>query len=93
MMMQNFESKTLKKTFDKIVFGRCRRSAPRHAAVAARPVPARSPRRRGQGAKVTKATGANAKTVAEVVAGKATLKGKPVLVRGQVVKVNYRHHG
>jgi hypothetical protein len=38
--------------------------------------------------KVPKATGPDARTVAEVVAGKATLKGKPVLVHGQVVKVS-----
>ena len=37
--------------------------------------------------KVAKATGPNARTVAEVVGGKATLKDKPVLVRAQVVKV------
>lgn len=39
-------------------------------------------------AKVAKATGPEAKTVAEVVSGKAKLKDKPVVVRGQVVKVN-----
>ena len=39
-------------------------------------------------AKVAKATGPDAKTVAEVVGGKASLKDKPVLVRGQVVKMN-----
>lgn len=39
-------------------------------------------------AKVAKATGPDAKTVAEVVNGKATLKDKPVVVRGQVVKFN-----
>lgn len=38
--------------------------------------------------KVARATGANAKTVAEIISGKAALKDKPVLVRGQVVKVN-----
>ncbi len=39
-------------------------------------------------ANVAKATGPDAKTVAQVVAGKAALKDKTVLVRGQVVKVN-----
>ena len=39
-------------------------------------------------AKVAKATGPDAKTVAEVVNGKAKLKDKPVVVRGQVVKFN-----
>lgn len=37
--------------------------------------------------KVAKATGPDARTVAEVVTGRAALKGKPVLVRAQVVKV------
>lgn len=39
-------------------------------------------------AKVPKATGREARTVAEVVQGKAALKDKTVLVRARVVKVN-----
>ena len=38
--------------------------------------------------KVAKAVGANAQTVAEIVAKRAELKDKPVLVRGKVVKFN-----
>ncbi len=38
--------------------------------------------------KVPKATGPDARTVAEVVQGKAALKDKSVLVRARVVKVN-----
>ena len=38
--------------------------------------------------KVPKATGPDAKTVAEVVSGRAKLKDKPVTVRGQVVKLS-----
>lgn len=37
--------------------------------------------------KLPKATGPEARTVEEVVKGKAALKGKPVLVNAQVVKV------
>ena len=37
---------------------------------------------------MAKASGPDAKTVAEVVTGRAALKDKTVLVRGQVVKVN-----
>jgi hypothetical protein len=37
--------------------------------------------------KLPKATGPDARTVEEVVKGKAALKGKPVLVNAQVVKV------
>ena len=87
MVMENFESKALKRKFDKVVFGtiadpNAKPAAPVAAphgasAVAAAPV-----------AKVAKATGPDAKTVAEIVTGKASLKDKPVLVRGQVVKVN-----
>ncbi len=83
MTMDNFESKTLKKKFDKIVFGQivdpnAKPAAPLAAAPAASaPV-----------IKVAKATGPDAKTVAEVFTGKAALKDKTVLVRGQVVKVS-----
>jgi hypothetical protein len=37
--------------------------------------------------KLAKATGPDARTVAEVVTGRAALKGKPVVVHAQVVKV------
>ena len=39
-------------------------------------------------AKVPKATGANARTVAEITAKPADVKDKPVLLRGKVVKYN-----
>ena len=85
MTMENFESKSLKKKFDKIVFGvmvdesakPVAQSGVAPAAAASAPV-----------AKVAKATGPDAKNVAEVVQGRAALKDKAVLVRGQVVKVN-----
>jgi hypothetical protein len=85
MTMQNFESKTLKRTFDKVVFGQivdpgAKPVAPSGAAPA--------PAARATVAAVPKATGPDAKTVAEVVKGKAALNDKTVLVRGQVVKVN-----
>jgi hypothetical protein len=85
MTMENFESKSLKKKFDKIVFGvvvdesamPAAQSGVAPAAVVGASV-----------VKVAKATGPDAKNVAEVVQGKAALKDKAVLVRGQVVKVN-----
>jgi hypothetical protein len=89
MEMENFESKTLKRKFDKIVFGTLVDPNAKPAAAApmgaphGAPAPAAVPV-----AKVAKATGPDAKTVAEVVGGKALLKGKSVLVRGQVVKMN-----
>lgn len=84
MMMENFESKALKKKFDKIVFGEivdpnARPSSPHSTGSPAAALPV---------VKVAKATGPGAKTIAEVVSGRATLKDKLVLVRGQVVKVN-----
>ncbi len=82
MVMKNFESKSLKKTFPSIVFGTLagsdKKAGDPHAG----------------GAKladtaviqVPKATGANARTVAEVITKSAELKDKPVRVRGKVVK-------
>jgi len=100
-VMENFHSKTLDKTFDRIVFGTLSGAAaapgtpgaPAAAATAsphgamggakpAAPVAAATP------VKVAKASGSDARTVAEVVGGKATLKDKSVSLRGQVVKAN-----
>lgn len=55
--------------------------AAQHAAAAAGPADVLD-------VKVTKATGANARTVSEIWAQRATLKEKPVTVRGKVVKFN-----
>ena len=86
-VMENFESKSLEKTFDKIVFGTlaganapAARAMP-HGSMGA-PTPASAP------VKVAKAAGSDARTVAEVVGGKTALKDKSVSLRGQVVKAN-----
>lgn len=82
MPMENFESKTLKRKFDRVLFGTIATdggSAP-HAmpmTSAAAPVDAGN-------VNVTKADGG--KTIAEVWAQKAALKDSPVIVRGKVVK-------
>jgi hypothetical protein len=84
MLMTNFESRSLKKTFDKIVFGSLAGAdgntgtANPHAGLATRAAIT--------DVKVPKATGADARTVAEIVRGKDTLKNKTVAVRGTVVK-------
>ena len=85
VVMQNFESKTLKKTFDKVVFGQIVEAGvkPVTAHGAAPAIPAGEPM-----VKVARATGPDSKTVAEVVAGRVALKDKTVLVRGKVVKVS-----
>lgn len=87
MTMENFESRALKRKFDRIVFGTLRAGKapqgppPGHgAATAAKAAPPL--------AKVAKATTADARTVAEVVKGKAALKDRNVTIRAQVVKVS-----
>ena len=88
-IMTNFESKTLKKTFDRIYFGSIAGAGTKaplaggdmaavHAGVA-------KPADVGE-VKVAKATGPDARTVAEVVAKRTDLKDKTVVVRGKVVK-------
>ncbi|MDD2878898.1 MAG: nucleotide-binding protein [Rhodoferax sp.] len=85
-VMDNFESKTLKKTFPTIVFGNlagtgaAKDAASAHAGL-------NKPADAGP-IKVAKASGANAHTVAEVVNKAAALKDKPVQVSGKVVKYN-----
>jgi hypothetical protein len=97
-VMNNFESKTLKRKFDRILFGNL--AGANHGA--AKPsalgssfsvTPPRMPVAKPKlevisDAPITKATGANAKTVAEVVTNGSKLKGKTVAVRGRVVKYN-----
>lgn len=90
MVMNNFESKSLKKTFPTIVFGTlggAGGSAPGANGMAmARSGPART--MDIGDIHVPKASGANARTVAEIMTKAAELKDKPVLVRGKVVKYN-----
>jgi hypothetical protein len=103
MPMAQFESKTLNRKFDVVYFGTLAGApdpaaaapamapqgdtmppaamAAQHAAAAAGPSDVGS-------VKVAKATGADARTVAEVYAQRAALKEKPVTIRGKVVKYN-----
>ena len=96
MLMTNFESKTLKKTFDKIIFGTLGNAAATGATVATAPAGAAAMMPHAGAAptapevavvKVPKATGPDGRTVAEVFAQKTQLKNKTVVVRGTVVKV------
>lgn len=86
MVMNNFESKTLKKTFPTIVFGSLGGAATGPSALGSKMamvnVADAAP------VKVAKATGANAYTVADVVSKSVQLKDKAVKVNGQVVKYN-----
>ncbi len=113
MVMDGFQSKTLNRTFDHILFGvLATPGAPAAAAPAApaapmasghqpavAPAPATQEQmaaQHGQAAggpadapdvKVPKAEGQNAKTVAELWAQRASLKGKEVAVKAKIVKV------
>lgn len=88
MEMKNFESKSLKRTFDKIIFS----EGPIGAAAAKGEE--KSPGSKGAVVKtngkikVAKAAGANGYTVADVYRLKGKLDKKQVSVRGQVVKVS-----
>ena len=82
MVMNNFESTSLKKTFPTILFGTLAGAAGNQPAAATAKV-ADTP-----DVKVPKASGPNARTVAEIVTKSAELKDKPVLVRGRIVKYN-----
>jgi hypothetical protein len=101
MVMTNFESKTLNRKFDKIVFGTLGGTAA--AAPAGMPMPPSAVQMAtpgiGAGAphpaaapadvavvKVPRAPGADGRTVAELYAQRAKLKDKPVVVHGAVVK-------
>jgi DNA/RNA endonuclease YhcR with UshA esterase domain len=91
MVAKNFESKSLKRTFQTILFGTLGGAAGGAAGVSNGMMTA-SPSL----AKIAdigdihvpKASGANARTVAEIMTKGAELKGKPVLVRGKIVKYN-----
>lgn len=89
MLMTDFESKSLNRTFDKIYFGTLAPAGGAMAATAGNPhagVP-QSAAAVDVG-KVEKAAGADAYTVAEIWTRKTSLEGKTVTVRGVVVKVN-----
>ncbi|HQZ15646.1 MAG TPA: nucleotide-binding protein [Vicinamibacteria bacterium] len=99
--MANFESKTLNRKFDRILFGSLMNEGDAAAAAAlppGHPPTAAAAQAPSGGApakaadqadvKVDKAPGKDAKTVAEIHANKAALKGVEVVVRGRVVKFN-----
>jgi len=101
MTMKGFESKTLKRKFDNIVFGTiagANEAAPASMALASSR-PAASPAANPMGTAAQHMTAGaanvgdvkvekapNGKTVAEAYAEKDALKDKPVVIRGKVVK-------
>ena len=93
-VMNDFESKTLKKTFPTILFGAlssAQGGAQQPHAIGSDFLPANTNPKNIEttaDVKVSKAKGANAKTVAEIMSKSAELKEKTVLVSGKVVKYN-----
>lgn len=87
MVMENFESKMLKKTFKTILFGSLagvQRSTPGLGMATAHAINSINV----ADIHVPRAVGENARTVAEIVSKAVELKDKPVLVRGKIVKYN-----
>lgn len=89
-VMNNFESKTLKKTFPTILFGTLGTSTAnaRKEQFMGAAYPVFGNKEVTADVKVAKASGANAHTVAEIISKAGELKEKSVLVRGKVVKYN-----
>ncbi len=92
IVMENFESRSLKRTFKKILFGTlggASKSAASSSTLGASfaAIPGKKLEKIND-APISKASGANAMTVEEIVTQAAKLKGKPVVVRGRVVKFN-----
>lgn len=87
MPMTNFQSKSLNRKFESILFCNSPEVGAKTAA-AAKPAEKEAKKAAPGGKiKVDKATGANAYTVEEIFAKRSALNGKQVVVRGQVVKV------
>lgn len=108
LVMSNFESKALKRTFPSIIFGSLA-GAPTSSSASSAMSPAANPSTSASSSHiggmssslmpkkmeapsadihVKKASGPDAKTVAEIMSKGAELRDKTVLVRGKVVKYN-----
>ena len=89
MIMNNFESKTLKKTFKSIVFGTLSGNSPTEPGNINEISKVKSTKTNDTSEiHVTKAIGTNSRTVAEIMINGTELNGQTVLVRGKVVKFN-----
>ena len=90
VVMNNFESKSLKKTFPTILFGNLGGAAGEQSAANNMAMSHSGVAKVADTGDihVPKASGENARTVAEIITKSAELKGKPVLVRGKIVKYN-----
>ena len=91
MVMNNFESKSLKKTFKTILFGNLPGQtvgAPGSSMDMAVAHSAAAKAADIGDVHVPKASGSNARTVAEIISKGVELKDKPVVLRAKVVKYN-----
>jgi len=91
MPMKGFESPALKRTFDVVYFGTLAgpNAMPAMGSAPMSPHPTTLPPQVEMGnLKIDKASGPEARSIAELWAQRQTLKGKSVLVRGKVVKYN-----
>ena len=92
MTMEKFESKTLKRRFDHIIFGmvdsgqRAPLQTPMAMASAVGEAAQHMASPDAGDVKVARAEGADARTVAELWAARTALKDSPVTIRGKVVK-------
>jgi hypothetical protein len=89
MLMTKFESSSLNRTFAEVYFGTLATAGAAAGSPGGNPH-AGVPRSAAPVVvgKVDRATGADARTVSEIWAQKATLEGKTVTLRGVVVKAN-----
>ncbi len=89
MLMEQFESKSLKRTFDRIYFGALGAPGGVPTDGSAPPMSTGTPPAvAAQISPVEKARGADARTIEELWAQKDALSGKSVSIRGVVVKYN-----
>lgn len=89
MLMKGFASSSLKRTFPEVYFGTLAPAGDAAGGPPANPHAGTAPpTERINVGRVVKAPGADARTVAETWAQKASLNGKTVTIRGLVVKVN-----
>jgi hypothetical protein len=88
MLMKDFESKALKRTFDEIYFGTLAPDGVAATDAAGNPHTGTTSTAAPFDVNVEKATGSNARTIAETWAQASALEGKGVTIRGKVVKYN-----
>jgi hypothetical protein len=85
-VIRNFESRALKRTFNRIIFS-LGRIAPQGVRTGTFPEVNKNPTTAKEAMTIARAEGSNAHTVAELFAHKDILNGRKVVIRGKIVKV------